>query len=61
MNSKELKEGISILKEEEISNDKLDYVSTISIANQPIFIFKNKYNKEVRLDKINLRKYFVVN
>ena len=61
MIDKDLKLGVFIQKEGQGSNDKLTYLSTITIANQPIVILKDKYNKEVRLNKFDLRSYFVVN
>ena len=61
MTDKDLKLGVFIQKEGQGSNDKLTYLSTITIANQLIVILKDKYNKEVRLNKFELRSYFVVN
>ena len=60
MTNKDLKVGVFIQKEGHGDNDKLTYLSTITIANQPIIILKDKYNKEVRLNKFELRSYFVV-
>lgn len=38
----------------------LTYVKTISSANQPVYIFKDKDNKEVILNKFNLNDYDLI-
>lgn len=38
----------------------LTYVKTISIANQPVYIFKDKDDKEVSLNKPSLTNNYVL-
>ena len=52
----------NLVKGKSISNDVviLTYIHTISVANQPIFVFKDKDNKEVKLNKFDLKKYKLI-
>jgi hypothetical protein len=39
----------------------LTYVKTITSANQPVYVFKDKDNKEVILNRFDLKNYETYN
>ncbi len=59
LNTNLLKEGTKV-KNIHVPNIVLTYSNSIQIANQPVFIFIDKDDKEVRLNKPSLCDNYVI-